>query len=80
MDYCLRNAIYGREEEPGFTTLPRQTRRIGLRMITDLDFCDDIGLISNTTEQALTELEGFEKAALNVELHRSPTEVDLVSE
>ena len=52
LDYCLRNAISGRTEEPGFTIKPRQSRRIGPKVVTDLDFADDIGLISNTTKQA----------------------------
>ena len=69
LDYCLRNAISGREEELGFTLKPRQSRRIGPKVVTDLDFADDIGLISNTTEQAQIILNEVEKAALQVGLH-----------
>ena len=71
LDYSLRKAISGREEELGFTIRPRQTRRIGSKMATDLDFADDIGLISNTTttKQAQTLLVEVEKAALQVGLH-----------
>ena len=69
LDYCLRKAISGREEELGFIARPRQTRRIGPKMVTDLNFADDIGLISNTTKQAQTLLEEVEKAALQVGLH-----------
>ena len=69
LDYCLRNTISGREEELGFTIKPRQSRRIGPNVVTDLDFADDIGLISNTTEQAQILLNEVEIAALQVGLH-----------
>ena len=45
LDYCLRNAVSGREEELGFIIQPRLSRRIGRKVVTDLDFADHIGLI-----------------------------------
>ena len=69
LDYCLRNAISGSEEELGFTIKPRQSRRIGPKVVTDLDFADDISLISNTIEQAQIILNEVENAALPVGLH-----------
>jgi len=69
LDYCLRTATSGREEELGFTIKPRQTRRIGPKVVTDLDFADDIGLVSNTAGQAQELLKEVEKAALQVGLH-----------
>ena len=42
LDYCLRSAIDGREEDLGFTVRPRRSRRIGPFNITDLGFADDI--------------------------------------
>ena len=60
LDYALRCAIDGREEELGFTLVKRASRRIPAKMVTDLDFADDISLISDTVEQAcilLTEVE-----------------------
>ena len=52
LDYCLRTAIDGREEHLGFTIKPRKIRRIGPLNITDLDFPDDIALLSDTAKQA----------------------------
>ena len=69
MDVILSLRIYVMQEELGFTIRQRQTRRIGPKMVTDLDFADDIGLISKTTEQAQTLLEEVERAALQVGLH-----------
>ena len=61
LDYLLRKAVCGGEEELGFTIRSRQTSRIAPKMVTDLDFADDIGLISNTREQAHTLLEEVQK-------------------
>ena len=52
LDYALRRAIEGREEELGFTLHPRRSRRVGAESICDLDFADDIVLLSNEIEQA----------------------------
>ena len=51
IDYAPTNAINGHEEELGFTTLPRRSRRLHLTVLTDLDFGDDIGLLSNIVSQ-----------------------------
>ena len=69
LDYCLRSAISGKEEDLGFTVKPRQTRRVGPLNATDLDFADDIALISDTEVQAQKLLERVEDAALRVGLH-----------
>ena len=69
LDYCLRSAIDGREEDLGFTVKPRRSRRVGPLNITDLDFADDIALLSDTASQAQELLENVEKAALRVGLH-----------
>ena len=69
LDYCMRTAIGGREEELGFTINPRRSRRVGPLMATDLDFADDIALVSNTASQAQELLERVENAALKVGLH-----------
>ena len=52
LDYCLRSAIEGKEERLGFTISPRISRRVGPVNKTDLDFADDIALLSDTTAQA----------------------------
>ena len=69
LDYCLRSAIDGREEDLGFTVRSRRSRRIGPFNITDLDIADDIALLSNTASQAQELLDKVEHAALRVGLH-----------
>ena len=46
LDFAMRKAISGREEELGFTIPPR-SRRVQARTITALDFAGNIALISN---------------------------------
>ena len=52
LDYALRKAINGHEDELGFTIAPRRSRRLHLTVLTYLDFADDIALLSNTVSQA----------------------------
>ena len=52
LDYALRQAIVGREESLGFTIKPRRSSRHPAVMLTDLDYTDDIALISRQVEQA----------------------------
>ena len=61
LDYALRCAINGREEELGFTLTKRASRRIPAKMITDLDFADDISLLSDTVEKACKLLREVEQ-------------------
>ena len=42
LDYVMRQAVDGREEELGFTFKNRRSRRVKPEMTTDLDFADDI--------------------------------------
>ena len=43
------------------------------KIITDFDFANNIGLLSNTTEQAQILLNEVENAALQVGLHIRPS-------
>ena len=52
LDYALRKAVTGKEEELGFTIAPRRSRRHPKQVLTDLDFADDISLLSDEIEQA----------------------------
>ena len=45
LDYTLREAILGREENLGFQ-LSKRRRKKGPSIVTDLDFNDDIALLS----------------------------------
>ena len=46
LDYALRMAINGNEETLGLHLVKRRGRRIGPEVVTDLDFADDISLLS----------------------------------
>ena len=52
LDFALRKAISGREQELGLTLTPRRSRRYPAVVLTDLDYADDISLVSNPVEQA----------------------------
>ena len=47
LDYATRQAIDGREEELGFTLKRRRSRRVKPEIITNLDYADDISLLSD---------------------------------
>ena len=51
VDYALRKAIEGEEEELGFHLVKRRSRGIGPDVVTDLDFADDIAFISEDIDQ-----------------------------
>ena len=69
VDYVMRKAINGKEEEFGFTLHPRKSRRCPSINITDLDFADDIALLSNKIHQAQQLLKKVETEAAKVGLH-----------
>ena len=68
LDYALRNAINGFEEELGLTINKRQSRRVGAESLCDLDFADDIVLMSNAVKQAQELLLRVEKECKGVGL------------
>ena len=68
LDYGLRKAIKGREEELGFTIVPRRSRRVHPIVLTDLDFSDDIALISDSVRQASELLQRVESESSKVGL------------
>ena len=45
LDYVMRQATEGKEEELGLTLKKRQSRRIGAQSLTYLDFADDLALL-----------------------------------
>ena len=52
LDYALRKAMDGKEDELGFTITPRKSARHPKEVLADLDFADDIALLSDAIEQA----------------------------
>ena len=68
LDYALRKAINSQEEELGFTIVPRRSRKLYLTVLTDLDFAENIALISNTATQASQLLLNVESECKNMGL------------
>ena len=58
--YAMRQATQGKEEELGFTARRKQRRRIPAICLTDLDFADDIALLSDEMKQARQLLRNVE--------------------
>ena len=68
LDYAMRQTIDGQEEELGFTLKNRRSRRVIPEMITDLDFADDITLLSDQIKQAKEILNQVKKECQKVGL------------
>ena len=68
LDYALRGALNGYEEQLGFTISPRRSKRQSAVTLTDLDFADDIVLLSDKTEQAQSILSRVQRECQKVGL------------
>ena len=68
LDYALRNAINGKEAELGLQISRKRSRRSPAKYVTDLDFADDIALISEEIQQAQSLLKRVEEACSEVGL------------
>ena len=68
LDYVLRNTFDGREKELGFQLQRQRSRRVPAVVITDLDFADDLALLSEEIEQAQEVLLRLETEAEKVGL------------
>lgn len=79
LDYVLREAINGREDELGFTIKRRQSRRVPAIKITDLDFADDIALLSDEIQQAQQLLQQIEISSAKVGLHLNAKKTEYMS-
>ena len=79
VDYVMRKATSGREEEFGFTLHHRKSRRCPAVRITDLDFTDAIALLSNEIHQAQQLLREVEVEAAKVGLHVNAKKPELMS-
>ncbi|KAJ4929966.1 hypothetical protein JOQ06_018982 [Pogonophryne albipinna] len=77
LDIALRKAINGREQDLGFTLTPRRSRRHPTVVLTDLDYVDDISLLSDSVEQAKELLNRVESecAKVGLRLNAKKTEV-----
>ncbi|KAI8514433.1 hypothetical protein Bbelb_070240 [Branchiostoma belcheri] len=77
LDYALRCAIEGREEQLDFTLKRRASRRVPAKMVTDFDFADDLALISKTAERARALLAEVERHCrkIGLQLNAKKTKV-----
>ena len=69
LDYAMRQAVGGKENELGFELERRKSSRHPAISISDLDFADDIALLSQNAEQAQQLLTQLEVEAAKVGLH-----------
>ena len=73
LDYALRKAMDGKEEELGFTITPRKSSRHPKEVLADLDFADDIALLSDQLRQAQELLTNVECKRAGLGLNRRPS-------
>ena len=76
LDYCVRQAIGDQQETLGFTVDGRRSRRTPSVVISDLDFADDIALISDEIAQAHELVLRVEKEAAEIGLHLNETKTE----
>ena len=79
IDYCMRKAIGDEEERLGFTIEVRKSRRVGPKTLTDVDFADDIALLSNGIREATELLHRVEVAAAGTGLHINSGKTKMMS-
>ena len=79
LDYALRKAISGKESELGLTITPRKSSRQRAETLTDLDFADDISLLSNNSTQAQDLLTSVETECQKVGLVLNGKKTEVVT-
>ena len=78
LDYAMRKALEGKEEELGFKLERRRSRRHPPVTITDIDFADDIALIAEEIEQAQEMLGRVEVETLKIGLHLNEKKTEVM--
>ena len=79
LDYALRTAIDGREEDLGFHLEKRESRRVGPEVITVFDLADDIALLSEEIQQAQELLSRVETPEGKVGLRMNASKTKYMS-
>ena len=69
LDHVLRNTFAGKEKDLGFQLQRQRSRRVPAVIVTDLDFADDLALLTEEIEQAQEVLYRLEKEAEKVGLY-----------
>ena len=68
LDYAVRKFATGRKEDLGFTLVKRRSKRQPALCLCDLDFADDLVLLSNEIDQAKKLVQAIEKESGRVSL------------
>ena len=79
LDFALRRAISGHKVDLGFTLTPRRSSRYPAVALTDLDFADDISLLSNSTSQAQELLSRVEMECNRVGLSLNARKTEVIT-
>ena len=79
LDYVMRMSIGQDKDTLGFTVTPRRSRRYPAEILTDLDFADDIALLSDTLQQAQNLLSRVESAAATVGLQMNASKTKFMT-
>ena len=79
LDYAMRQAYNGKEEELGFTLNKRTCRRIGPAVVTDADFADDIALLNEDIVQAQQVPNNVEMENKKIGLHLNALKTEAMS-
>ena len=79
LDYAMRQAIGGHEEEFGFEITKKQSRRHSATILTDLSYADDIALVSQEVEQAQLMLTNIEIEVAKIGLHINAKKTEIMS-
>ena len=77
LNYIMRQTYQNREVELGFQLRKRQSRRMAPITITDLNFADDLALITEEKEQAQDMLNILEHESGKVGLHCNANKTEI---
>ena len=78
IDYVMRRAVKDQENELGLTLIRRKSRRVPPVIVTDLDFADDIALLSEEIHQAQSFLSRVETEAERVGLYINAAKTEVM--
>ena len=75
----MRVTIDDDDSDSGFTLRPARSRRIGAEKIADIEFADDVALITDTLEGAKLLLDRLEKAVQSLGLAMNDTKTKFMT-
>ena len=65
--------------DSGFTLKPARSRRVGAEKLADVEFADDVALVTDTIDEAKLLLDRLETAALSVGLAMNDSKTKFMS-